>query len=68
MSTQEKYKKFNLLSIEQVCDLLNRDRKTLWAWMRDGHFINPIKVNGRTLGFLETDFEQWLISKSQECK
>tara|TARA_R110001599_G_scaffold309506_1_gene516483 strand:+ start:362 stop:568 length:207 start_codon:yes stop_codon:yes gene_type:complete len=66
MESNEDFKHLNLLSIKQVCELLNRDRKTIWEWVRDGQFINPIKVNGRTLGFLETDYEQWLQNKANE--
>jgi predicted DNA-binding transcriptional regulator AlpA len=35
-----------ILSITAVCELVGRNRRTLWAWVRDGVFPEPIKVHG----------------------
>ena len=52
--------KQNILTIEQVCNILNRDRRTIWVWQKSGDFINPIKFKSRTLGYLQTDLENWI--------
>ena len=57
----------NILSIEQICNLVNRDRRTLWTWSKQGKFIKPIKVNNVTLGYLESDYNAWLETISKEA-
>jgi len=50
----------NLLSINQVCEKVNRSRVTLWKWVKDGQFPKPLKIGNRTLGWKEADFNHWL--------
>ncbi|MHA6962877.1 helix-turn-helix transcriptional regulator [Zobellella denitrificans] len=52
-----------LLSIKEICSFINRDRRTLWAWVRDGKFPQPIKMNGRTLGWPESVYQGWLAEQ-----
>lgn len=54
-----------LISIKQMTDFLNRDRRTLWAWVRDGKFPEPIKMNGRTVGWPESVYQQWLSEQME---
>ncbi len=56
----------NLLSIEDVCKLINRNRRTLWEWVRDGKFPQPIKINGRTLGWKESTYNEWIENIDKE--
>lgn len=51
-----------LLSIQTICELINRDRRTLWVWVRDGKFPQPLKHNGRTLGWTTQQYSEWLES------
>ncbi len=53
-----------LLSIKMICELINRDRRTLWVWVRDGRFPQPLKHNGRTLGWTVKQYDDWLESLS----
>ena len=43
-SKQEKEEKF--LSREEVCDLLNVTKPTLWRWAKRGYLV-PVKVGNR---------------------
>jgi prophage regulatory protein len=54
-----------LLTIEQVCKLVNRDRRTIWKWGKDGLFIEPVKMQGRTVGFKEKDFIEWIENNGE---
>lgn len=49
-----------LLSIKDVCKLINKDRRTLWVWVREGKFPQPLKMNGRTIGWKAETYIQWL--------
>ncbi|OLQ77608.1 transcriptional regulator [Photobacterium proteolyticum] len=51
---------FKLLSITDVCKLINKDRRTLWVWVREGKFPQPLKMNGRTIGWKTETYTQWL--------
>lgn len=51
-----------LISIKEMCDLIGRDRRTLWCWTKNGQFPTPVKIKGRTLGWLESTYQEWLIS------
>ncbi len=49
-----------ILTINDICQLIQRNRKTLWTWVHQGLFPQPIKMNGRTIGWPESVYEQWL--------
>lgn len=38
----------------------NIGKTTLWRWVRDGLFPQPVRVNGRAIGFRESDILDWL--------
>lgn len=50
----------NLLTINQVCEKVNRSRVTLWKWVQAGQFPKPLKIGNRTLGWKEVDFNNWI--------
>lgn len=49
-----------ILSITAICELVGRNRRTLWAWVRDGVFPEPIKVHGKTVGWPESVYQKWV--------
>jgi prophage regulatory protein len=49
-----------LLSYSDVTTLLGRDRRTIWAWCKSGKFPQPIKMNGRTIGWPVSAYEAWV--------
>lgn len=51
-----------LINIKDMCELLNRDRRTLWSWVREGKFPDPVRVNGHTLGWRASVYRSWLES------
>lgn len=51
-----------LLSITDVCQILKKDRCTLYRWVKQNWIIAPIKINGRTKGWRSNDFYQWLAT------
>ncbi|RAS54415.1 AlpA family transcriptional regulator [Vibrio diazotrophicus] len=57
-----------LISIKQMTDLLNRNRRTLHVWVRDGKFPEPLKMNGRTVGWPESVYHQWLSEQMEVGK
>ncbi|MCA0937804.1 helix-turn-helix domain-containing protein [Vibrio alginolyticus] len=53
-----------LMPYSEVCEILNRSYKCLWVWTKEGKFIQPVRLNGRAIGFKREDFEQWLAEHS----
>ena len=55
-----------LVTYSELCILLNRNYKTIWAWCKKGEFPQPVKVLGRTIGWKKTDVDLWLSNHSQK--
>jgi prophage regulatory protein len=49
-----------LITIKDMCALINRDRRTLWAWVKSGKFPEPLRINGRTIGWRASSYRAWL--------
>ncbi|MFA0081967.1 helix-turn-helix transcriptional regulator [Vibrio breoganii] len=54
-----------LLSYSDLNQLLNRNYRTIWAWVRDGKFPQPVKMSGRTIGWKKSVVDQWLEEQTQ---
>ncbi|WP_194945025.1 helix-turn-helix transcriptional regulator [Shewanella sp. TC10] len=55
-----------LISIKQMCELINRDRRTLWYWVKEGKFPKGVRLGNRTVGWTQEEFSEWLRVKSVE--
>lgn len=51
-----------LLRTRDVCDYLSVHYVTLWRWIKDGRFPQPIKLGAR-LAWTQADVDQWLESR-----
>lgn len=49
-----------LLTYQDLCDMLNRKRNTIWSWVKSGKFPEPVRVHGRAVGWKQEDIAQWL--------
>jgi prophage regulatory protein len=49
-----------LLSIQTICKLINRNRRTLWGWIRVNKFPESTKPNNHTLGGKESTSSGWI--------
>jgi predicted DNA-binding transcriptional regulator AlpA len=57
-----------LLRKRVVLDMCGGIRsETLWRWVRDGHFPEPVRLNasGSLLAWRETDVEQWIENRQR---
>ena len=53
-----------IINISEMSYLIGKDRRTLWAWVNEDKFPEPIRMNGRTVGWLESVYQDWLSSLS----
>ncbi len=49
-----------LLTYTDVMALTQRDRRTIWTWVKAGKFPQPIKMGGRTIGWPVSSYEAWV--------
>lgn len=49
-----------IISTKEMCQLVGRSRNTLYRWMEKGVFPARKEVAGITVGWLESDYLQWL--------
>ena len=49
-----------VIPISEMTRRINRNRQTLWMWWNTGKFPTPIMLNGRTIGWRESDYMEWL--------
>lgn len=49
-----------LITIKDMCALINRNRRTLWSWVKNGKFPEPLRINGRTVGWRASSYQAWL--------
>uniref|UniRef100_UPI004048C2E4 helix-turn-helix transcriptional regulator n=1 Tax=Shewanella baltica TaxID=62322 RepID=UPI004048C2E4 len=43
-----------------MCHNLNKGRTTLFCWVRDGKFPQPLRIGRRTLGWTLQQYNEWL--------
>jgi len=49
-----------LMTTEQICDLLQIEKRTLRKWMQAGKFPEPIRLNKRVLRWNKEVVLAWL--------
>lgn len=57
-----------IINISSMCELIGKQRTTLYIWVRDGYFPQPLRINGRTIGWHPQQYQQWLESLIVEAK
>ena len=55
----------DLLSPNQVIKRLSIPSSTLYRWISNGTFPQPIKIGPRRTAFRQADIEQWLDNQSE---
>lgn len=52
-----------LVTIEELAQILNRSKKTIWRfWAKEKLIPEPLKVNGRAIGYRASTVEEILNS------
>ena len=49
-----------LLSLADLCELLDVERHAIQRWVANGEFPAPFRVGRRHLRWFETDVKKWL--------
>lgn len=54
-----------LLTISNLCEMLNRKRCAVYRWEKEGKLPKAVKMGKRTLGWKATDIARWLEEQKQ---
>lgn len=48
-----------LITLAQVCKEVNRERTTVYRWVKQGFFPKPLYLNKRPVGWRIEDYLNW---------
>lgn len=51
--------------VESKCGL---SRACIYAYMKQGLFPKPVALGPRTVGWRESDIDEWIISRTEKAK
>ncbi|EOD4741169.1 helix-turn-helix transcriptional regulator [Vibrio vulnificus] len=55
-----------IMSLKEISQAVGRSPKTIWRWWaKEKTFPAPMLINGRCLGWPESEFLEWLKENSQ---
>ena len=52
-----------LLRVKEVANKTSVGKSTIWSWVKDGKFPEPIKISDRISVWKESDVDAWIESK-----
>ena len=58
----------NVVRLPQVQQVTGAKRSTIYKWIAQGLFPRPIKVGMRSVGWLESEVEQWLAVRIADSR
>ena len=57
---------YKILRLSDLCKILSISRSTLYRWGKDcPDFPKKIKLGPRTVGYLQSDIENWVASQKE---
>ncbi len=46
----------------------DKSRSTIWRWVRAGIFPRPLRVGPNSIGWLESEIEDWLEARKADAE
>jgi prophage regulatory protein len=57
-----------ILRLPEVIKLTGRSRSSIYAGIKDGSFVQPIKLGPRAIGFLEKEIDEWIKRRVEQTR
>jgi prophage regulatory protein len=57
-----------ILKLPEVKDITALSRSSIYLWIQKGTFPKPIKLSGRSVGWLEHEILEWLEKRVSESR
>ena len=58
----------NIIRLKQTIEKTGLSRSTLYALISRGEFVTKIKLSPRTMGFLESEVNAWIVDRLNASK
>ena len=58
----------NIIRLPQTIEKTGLSRSTIYALLSRGEFVTKIKLSPRTIGFLESELNDWLAARLAASK
>ena len=58
----------NIIRLKQTIEKTGLSRSTLYALISRGEFVTKIKLSPRTMGFLESEIDAWILGRLNASK
>lgn len=55
-----------ILRLQAVMAMTGLARSTIYLYMKQGNFPKAIKLGSRSVGWLEQELNEWIVSKQSE--
>lgn len=52
-----------LLTCKEVARLVRASERAIWAWVRSGRFVRPIRLGRRAVRWRPADIEKWIAEQ-----
>ena len=56
-----------LLKITELCKMLHTSRASIYIWMREQNFPQPIRLTSRNVAWNEKDVQDWIQSRAESA-
>lgn len=58
--------KLKILRLKKVTDKTGLPRSTIYLGIQEGTFPRPINLGARSVGWIESEIDQWLMSRIEQ--
>ena len=64
--TDQMEKPLRLLRLKEVKMRVGLGRSTIYRWISEGNFPKPVRLGCRSVGWLESAIDTWIVSRSKD--
>lgn len=57
-----------ILRLAATIDKTGLSRSSIYAGIRDGSFVQPVKIGERAIGFVESEIDKWIDERISESR
>jgi prophage regulatory protein len=57
-----------ILRLPAIIEITGLSRSTIYLWMANNEFPQPISLGGRAVGWLENDIDDWIVERIEKSR
>ena len=55
-----------IIRLKEVIDSTGLERSTIYKFIGEGRFVAPVSLGDRTIGFVESEVQDWILARIEE--